>query len=82
MDKLGKIVHEHSEMAYKCSDKMVVPPLEMVDDVLTLSKCGAISITMNILFNSFMSRKKIKLNQDKCAQIHVGKKCLMFKVNL
>ena len=57
MDKLGKIVYKNPTMAYKYRDKVVVPPLEMVDDVLTVSKCGATSVAMNITVNSFMSRK-------------------------
>ena len=75
MDKLGKLVYENPEIAYKFRDKVVVPPLEMVDDMLTVSKCGATSVAMNIIVNSFMSRKKLKLNKTKCAQIHIGKNC-------
>ena len=75
MDKLGKAVYENPEIAYKFRGKVVVPPLEMVDDVLTVSKCGATSVAMNITVNSFMSRKKLKLNKNKCAKIHIGKKC-------
>ena len=43
--------------------------------VLTVAKCGAASVTMNAVVNSFMSSKKLQLNQLKCAKIHVGKKC-------
>ena len=75
MDKLGKLVYSNPTMAYKYRGKVVVPPLEMVDDVLTISKCGPTSIAMNALVNSFMSSKKLKLNQTKCAKIHVGRKC-------
>ena len=32
-------------MAYKYRGKVVVPPLQMVDDVLTVAKCGAASVT-------------------------------------
>ena len=62
-------------MAYKYRGKVVVPPLQMVDDVLTVAKCGAASVTLNASVNSFMSSKKLQLNQSKCAKIHVGKKC-------
>jgi hypothetical protein len=75
MDKLGKLVYKNPETAFKYRDKVVVPPLEMVDDVLTISKCGATSTAMNIMVNSFMSSKKLRLNKDKCAQIHIGTKC-------
>jgi hypothetical protein len=75
MDKLGKIVYENDHISYKYRGKVVVPPLEMVDDVLTVSKCGATSVAMNSLVNSFMFSKKLQLNKSKCSKIHVGRKC-------
>ena len=51
----------------------MVPPLEMVDDILTISTCGAESVAMNAMVNSFMSSKKLQLNKLKCAKIHIGK---------
>ena len=71
MDKLGKLVYENPNIAYKFRGKIVVPPLEMVDDVST---CGATSVAMNDLVNSFMSKTKLQLNQSKCAKIHIGSK--------
>ena len=38
MDKLGKLVYNNDHMACKYRGKVAVPPLEMVDDVLTISK--------------------------------------------
>ena len=71
MDKLGKLLYDNPAMAYKYREKVVMPPLEMVHEVLTISKCGATSIAMNAVVNSFMTSKKIKLNKIKCAKIHV-----------
>ena len=75
MDKLGKHIYENPHTAYKYRGIVEVPPLQMVDDVLTVAKCGATSVTMNAMVNSFMSSKKLQLNQLKCAKIHIGKKC-------
>ena len=75
MDKLGKHIYNNPHMAYKYRGKIVVPPLQMVDDVLTVAKCGAASVKMNAVVNSFMSSKKLQLNQLKCAKNHVDKKC-------
>ena len=61
------------DRAYKYKGKIHVPPLEMVDDVLTISKCGAASIAMNAVVNAFMGSKKLLLNSAKCAKIHVGR---------
>ena len=74
MDKLGKIVYDNPHLAYKYRGKVVVPPLQMIDDVLTVSKCGSTSLAMNSLVNGFMLSKKLKLNQLKCSKIHVGRK--------
>ena len=62
-------------MAYKYRGKVVLSPLEMVDDVLTISKCGTTGVAMNALVNSFFYSKKLKLNKSKCAKIHIGRKC-------
>jgi hypothetical protein len=51
-----------------------VPPLEMVDDVITASKCGNTAVALNSAVNTFMEQKKLKLSQDKCSQIHIGNK--------
>ena len=74
MDKLGKLVYNNPHISYKYKGKVVVPPLQMIDDVLTISKCGCTSVAMNSLVNSFMSSKKLRLNKLKCAKIHVGRK--------
>ena len=74
MDKLGKLVYENPHIAYKYRGKVVVPPLQMIDDVLTVSKCGSTSVAMNSVVNSFMFSKKLRLNKLKCAKVHVGRK--------
>ena len=77
MDKLGKLVYDNPHLSYKYRNKVVVPPLQMIDDVLTISKCGSTSLAMNSLVNSFMFSKKLRLNKLKCSKIHVGRKSNM-----
>ena len=60
---------------YKYKGAVDVPPLEMVDDVLTVQKCGVASEAINTEVNAFMSQKKLTLGQNKCVKIHIGKKC-------
>ena len=72
MDKLGKIVYNDPELLYKYMDCVDVPPLEMVDDILTVSKYGTTSVTLNATVNEFISTKKLKLSNSKCSNIHVG----------
>ena len=73
MDKLAKSVHNDKSLVYKYKGVAEVPPLEMVDDVLTVSKCSITYLTMNINVNSFMDSKKLSLSREKCSVIHVGK---------
>ena len=58
MDKLGKEVYADPSLAYKYRGIVDVPPLEMVDDVITASKCGTTTVTLNAKVNSFVERKK------------------------
>ena len=59
---------------HKYKGEVAVPPLEMVDDVVTISKCGA--TTLNNTVNAFIEKKKLRLNSKKCAKMHIGKRCL------
>ena len=49
-----------------------MPPLQMVDDVITAAKCGSTSSALNAAINTFMELKKLKLGVDKCATVHIG----------
>ena len=61
------------ELLFKYRGIVEVPPLEMVDDVVTASKCGENSVDLNSEVNSFVDHKK-KLSEKKCANLHVGHK--------
>ena len=60
MDKLGKIVDNNPNVAYNYRERVVVPHLEMVYDILTVSKCGATSLVLNLSVNSFRYSKKLQ----------------------
>ena len=74
MDKLCKTIYKEKEMLFKYRGIVEVPPLEMVDDVVTVSLCGENSMNLNSAVNSFVEHKKLKLSETKCANIHVGNK--------
>ena len=46
--------------------------LEMIDDVLTITKCSLTSVTMSAKVNAFIENKKLQLSQEMCSVIHVG----------
>ena len=84
MDKLGKLQYENEDMLYKYKGLVGVPVLEMVDDILDVKKCGNEAIKSNVLVNTFIEHKKLKMGKDKCHQIHCGKKattCPTLKVH-
>ena len=75
MDKLAKIFYNDSNLTYHYNNSVKVPVLEMVDDVLSVSKCSSKSITSHATVNSFIDINKLKLSSTKCSKIHIGNKC-------
>ena len=59
-------------VVYKYKDAIEIPPLGMMDDVLSVSKCGIKSIEMNAFINAKIEGKKLRLNEEKCHKIHVS----------
>ena len=85
MDKLCKSIYKKDNLLYKYRQSVDVPPLEMVDDIITASACGGTSKALNEKVNKFIELKKLRLSEKKCAQIHIGSKktretCLKNKV--
>ena len=75
MDKLPQKIYKDKSLLYMYKGQVSVPPLEMVDDILTVETCGVKSLAMNAEVNSFIEQKKLRLSKEKCVKIHVGKKC-------
>jgi hypothetical protein len=73
IDKLAKEVYSRHELIYMYKGIAAVPPLLMVDDILTISKCSPTASAMNSTVNSFIESKKLKLSHNECLAIHVGK---------
>ena len=59
-------------LLYKYKGKVYVPPLEVVDDIITLSKCGSTGVALNQTVNTFIDLKELKLSEGKCSQIKVN----------
>ena len=84
MDKLAKIFYQNPDLVYKYKNKVEVPVLGMVDDVLCVTNCSSKTLISNATINSFMELNKLTLSADKCSRIHVGKKnmhCPQLKVH-
>ena len=74
MDKLGIVVYADKKLLYDYKGTEV-PCLQMVDDILTFTKCDPTAVAINSTVNTFIETKKLKLAEKKCSVIHVGKKC-------
>ena len=69
LDTLGReTLSDATEYSVVCKYKKAVeiPQLAMMDDILTLSKCGVKSIEMSVVLNAKIEGKKLRLNEGKC----------------
>ena len=58
---------------YMYKNKVVIPPLAMVDDTLGISVCGVKSNKMNSFLNTRTSLMNLQFGSDKCEKLHIGK---------
>ena len=65
MEKLCKTIIKDKEMLFKFRGIVEVPPLEMVDDVVTANPCGENSLNLHSSGNSFVEHRKLKLSETK-----------------
>ena len=72
-DLLGKDCIETGESTFKYKESFHVPPLGYIDDYAGATKCGVDSIKLNVKTEETMKAKKLKLNEDKCHVMHIGK---------
>ena len=85
VDSLGKDCITENKGLYKYKGCISIPPLSMVDDVVTISSCGSDSVKVNAIVQAKVQSKQLKLGQKKCFNMHVGKKnkhlCPVLKVH-
>ena len=63
---------EEDKYLFKYRNTVSVPPLSMVDDLLSISKCGKESVLVNAFLNVKTNIKKLQYGEDKCFKMHVG----------
>ena len=74
IDTIGKeyLQNTHS-ILYKYKNTTSIPPLSLIDDILAVSTCSSKSIQTNATIESKIVGKRLKLGQNKCFQMHIGK---------
>ena len=76
LDSLGKEICSDknlSETLYKFKGFLKIPPLALIDDLLTINTCGINSVKMNGLVQSKVDSRRLELGNTKYFQMHIGK---------
>ena len=74
IDTLGKECYLYNEGMFLYKECVYVPPLGMIDDVASFSKCGADALKTNAIINAKMESKKLEFGASKCVNIHIGER--------
>ena len=70
---LGKeLLADDSVKLYKYKGYVKIPPMALIDDVLTVTACGIDSIAMNAAIQSKVNNKRLELGHSKCFQMRIG----------
>ena len=85
IDRIGKEALEdfHKDL-YQYRGCVTIPPLGMVDDILTVTECSVKSVKMNNFVGSKIKCMQLELGENKCAQLHIGSKktsCYDLRIN-
>ena len=72
VDSFGKECLKEGKLLYWYKERVGVPPLAMIDDLVCISKCGINSVKMNSFINSKSNLKKLQFGLSKCHVMHVG----------
>ena len=74
VDTIGQDCIRENKGIFKYKDCITIPPLSMVDDVITISSCGVDSVKSNAIVQSKVQCKQLELGHLKCFNMHAGKR--------
>ena len=72
IDTFGKECLEEGKYTYSYKGEVNIPPLGMVDDLISISECGHKTAMMNSFINFKTNSKKLQFGENKCKKLHVG----------
>ena len=86
VDTIGKECLEKNKHTYLYRGEVPIPPLSMIDDVLSVTECGFKTSSANAFITFKTDSKKLQFGANKCKKLHVGKtrqnfKCQTLKVD-
>ena len=73
VDKIGKYCLENKTYLHLYRNKVPVPPLSLLDDIIAIAKCGYKSVEMASYLNTQTNIRKLRFGVKKCFKLHVGK---------
>ena len=74
LPRKSRTLHRYIHTQVSLLTWVAVPPLEMIDDIITAVECGPKSVKLNAMVNAFIESKKLALSVEKCAKVHLGNK--------
>ena len=86
VDKIGQECLDEKKHIYLYRGEVEIPPLSMVDDLLSISECGYKTKSIHAYLTFKTDSKKLQFGAQKCKKLHVGKtfeeyKCQTLKIN-
>ena len=79
IDEIGKECLESGKYTYSYKGEVEIPPLIMLDDLISISECGPKSAMANAFIRLKTNTKKLQFGSEKCKKIHIGKYCDQYK---
>ena len=74
IDSIGRETLENvHDVLYKYKSCISIPPLSLIDDIISVSRCSTDSVKMNAIIESKISGMQLELGHKKCFQFHFGK---------
>ena len=73
IDEIGKECLQQEKYTYSYKGEVDIPPLGMVDNLITVSDCGHKTAMVSSYINGKTDCKKLQFGVNKCKKIHVGK---------
>ena len=72
VDTFGKECQIEEKYLFYYRDKVGIPSLSMVDDLVNISECGLESVKLNAFINAKSNTKKFQFGKEKCHKLHIG----------
>ena len=72
IDTLGRECYTSGEGLFLYKNAVFVPPLGMIDDIVSFALSGSDAIMTNSIINAKIESKKLEFGSTKCYNIHIG----------